>query len=516
MSRPAWRHATALAAVTVLATATVVPAAPPAPPAPGNADPDVAVSHVLVRVRPGVTLIEMAGGRPVFADAVRDATPAGRRDRRQLAAALERRGVRGVEPALHRRPDRAAPGSRLDRTYRVLLPPGADPRAVVAELATHATRIEHAEVDVLGEVADTVPDDSAFGEQWGLRNTGQSVGGTPGTPGADVDAVRAWDLTTGSPSIVLAVLDSGVDPHVEIAARMLPGWNFPSGNADTSDSCNHGTHVTGIAAAAGNNAAGIAGMAWTVQILPMRVINGCAGATSADLADGLVAATDAGADVINISMQFPGSTQVMLDAVRYAADARVIVVAAAGNFGGTVAFPGRYPETIAVGATTNLDVPWPGTNPGEEVDVAAPGWNIWSLTVDGEGGSGYEYKSGTSMATPFVSGLACLMKSIDSRLDTDEAREILAATATDISLPGEDVYTGAGRIEAYEALVMTQDLADRGDANLDGAVDVADLLLILAAWGPCPAPPAACPGDFDDSGVVDVTDLTEVLDRWDG
>ncbi len=268
----------------------------------------------------------------------------------------------------------------------------------------------------------------------------------------------------------------------------------------------------GIAAATGNNTIGIAGVNWAVWVMPVRVLNGCNG-TESPLADGIIYATDHGADVINMSLQFADGTNYLHDAVTYGYMSGVVLVAAAGNFGfsGGVAFPARWDETIAVAATDNQDQRWSGSNQGPQLTVAAPGVNVWSLF----GSANYAFKTGTSMATPHVSVLATLMLSLDGSLTPDEVRDILQATADDVDAPGFDNNTGFGRINANAALLeVLAGISIPGDLDGDGTVSVLDLLALLAAWGPCPDPPEECPADLDLDDSVGILDLLTLLAYW--
>ncbi|MHC4142844.1 MAG: hypothetical protein ACYSUF_13610, partial [Planctomycetota bacterium] len=133
----------------------------------------------------------------------------------------------------------------LDRYYRLETPPGTDTPGLVAQLSRLPAQVERPELDGIGGVAGTIPDDPNFGLQWGLLNDGQSVGGAAGLIGADINVSPAWDIVTGDPGLVLAVLDAGMNEHVEIADRMIPGRNVAADpdNNDTSDVCiSHGTH----------------------------------------------------------------------------------------------------------------------------------------------------------------------------------------------------------------------------------------------------------------------------------
>ena len=378
----------------------------------------------------------------------------------------------------------------LDRTYVIEFPAGTDGHAVTAALAAFAEDIEHVELDAVGSVAQFIPDDPDFDQQYAMHNTGATVGGTTGTADADIDAPEAWAIHTGDDgSVVIAIIDTGVIPHADFASRMVTGVNTVDGEdpTDTRDGCLHGTHVAGIAAAGGDNALGIAGVSWGAHIMPVRVFAGCSG-SAADTAEGIVWAVDNGADICNISLQFCTGTDVLRDAVNYAHDNNVLVVSAAGNANidcgarSFIIFPARYENSMAISATTNRDDLASFSKLGAELDVAAPGDRIWSTFarrfcenagnngstcfVDAHCTSGgtcsgfdstYTFLSGTSMATPCVSGLAALIKSfaksMSLTLTGDELRTIIRDQADDLGEIGWDSSFGYGRVNAHSSLV---------------------------------------------------------------
>ncbi len=472
-----------------------------------------ATTHVVVTLPPGVEPATHAQGaitlraRGVGAGLTPD----------PVAAALAQWNVNSITPVFENGFANAALAAQLglDRRYRVNVPAGTNTPQMVAQLVAFGDVIERCELDGVGGTAATIPGDSDFGLQWSLLNTGQSVQGSLGTPGADVGATAAWDITTGDPDIVLAVLDAGMDPHVDLVKRMIPGRNVAASpdNDDTSDVCiSHGTHVAGIAAASGDNDEGIAGVDWAVQIMPVRVLNSCAG-TESQLAEGLIWATDHGADVINMSLQYYTGTQTLLDAVAYAHAAGVIMVAAAGNNEGcpappgtAVAYPARWSQTIAVAATNNQDLRAGLSNCGPQIDLAAPGQGIWSLRdiVD------YQYLTGTSMAAPHVAGAITLLLSLDGSVTKEAALKLLQDTALDIELPGPDVKTGAGRLDVHAAMAAVQSSGCPWDLDDSNSVDAADFLELIAQWGTNPVGPP----DFDGNGNVDVVDFLTLLESW--
>jgi len=468
--------------------------------------PDVAggyaSTHVIVRAR--------AGFAPVMADRK---APNQRRD--LFAATLERFQVAAIRPVFENgfADPQLARRIGLDRYYRLETPPGTDTPGLVAQLSRLPAQVERAELDGIGGVAGTIPDDPDFGLQWGLLNGGQTVGGVAGLTGADINVSPAWDIVTGDPDLVLAVLDAGMDAHVEIADRMIPGRNVAADpdNNDTGDVCiSHGTHVAGIAAANADNAVGIAGVDWSCRIMPVRVLNSCSGPESY-VAEGIIWATDNGADVINMSLQYYTGTPVLHDAVLYAYAQGKVMIAASGNSGActvySMAYPARWPETIAVGAINNVDERASFSNCGPELDVVAPGERVWSLNNS----VSYKYLDGTSMATPHVSGTVNLMKTLDPELTADEIKLILQTTAADIGDPGFDNETGFGRVDAYAALLEVR--AGLADLDGNGVVDITDFLWLLGYWGPCPSGPG-CIGDIDRDGNVGVSDFLIMLAVW--
>ena len=393
----------------------------------------------------------------------------------------------------------------LDRWIRIQLEPGTD-RSLFLDALKNLPHVQHAELDALGGLAGA-PDDPFFVEQWGLENTGQFVGGSGGFAGADINVNGAWDITTGSDEIVVATLDSGAFPHVELDDRVLQGRNIPNGTDDGIDVCaSHGTHVAGIIAAKGGNASGIAGVSWNASILPVVVVDPCSGPESWP-ADGLVWAVDYGADVVNMSLQYTSGTEYFRDAVLYASSLDVPMIAATGNSDGPIAYPAAWDEVIAVGAMTHQDVRWSSSNYGPEIDLVAPGYEIQSTLLI----NAYGTKSGTSFAAPHVSGVVALLLSIDPDLSNDEIREILTLSARDISLVGFDTATGNGCLDATAALEILVPPVPDADLNQDGIVDGVDLLRILSFWGSC----AGCPEDLNGNLVVEGEDLLILLSQWD-
>lgn len=265
------------------------------------------------------------------------------------------------------------------------------------------------------------------------------------------DLPNAWSIATGQPSTVVAVLDSGVQSdHPDLKGKVLPGYDFFDGKSDTSDTVGHGTAVAGIIAARGNDNIGIAGVAWNVDILPVKVGN-ADGAPVSVIAQGIFYAVDHGAAVINLSLGSDTPSATLEGAIQYAYSHNVVVVAAAGNTPDAASFPASYADTISVGAATNAgDNVASFSSKISRVDLSAPGVNILSTYWDSSDGNTWALVSGTSFATPMVSGTVALMHSVDPNLTVEQIRSILTGT-TRQTLPANQ-GGGAGLLDSAAAL----------------------------------------------------------------
>ncbi|TVR12383.1 MAG: tandem-95 repeat protein [Planctomycetota bacterium] len=269
------------------------------------------------------------------------------------------------------------------------------------------------------------PDDPEFPVQWGLHNTGQeslSDNNPPGTPGADIDAKRAWELTDGSSAVIIAVVDTGVDyAHEDLAANMWNnpdpdapdrhGYDFYDDDPSPMDSNGHGTHVAGTIGAIGNNGIGVTGVNWQCQIMALRIF-GPEGTTASKAADALHYAVDNGAHIVNNSWGGTSYSPLLRAAVEYGNDNNVLMVMAAGNTSNdndiTPIWPASldFPNVISVAATNRNDHLARFSNFGQSsVHLAAPGVEIVSTFP----GNDYRQGSGTSMAAPHVTGVAGLL-----------------------------------------------------------------------------------------------------------
>jgi thermitase len=295
-----------------------------------------------------------------------------------------------------------------------------------------------------------LPNDTRYSEQWAHPM---------------INSPAAWEITTGNPEVIIAVLDTGVDlAHSEFQGRLVPGFNYISGG-EPQDDQGHGTHVAGIAAATGNNAEGVAGMAWQVKIMPVKVLDASGSGSHAGIAAGMTWAVDHGARIINLSLGGTQATLTLQNAVQYVTGKGALIVASAGNCGDPLTYyrnnctvqnqpvyPAAYGEVFAVAATTSWDGIASYSNQGSYVDIAAPGDAILSTRLNG----GYTPGSGTSQAAPFVAGLAALLWSMDSNLSAHEIEEVIESTAVDKGLAGFDIAFGHGRIDAFSATTATQ------------------------------------------------------------
>jgi len=285
------------------------------------------------------------------------------------------------------------------------------------------------------------PNDPYWDYQWNMRL---------------IRAHQAWDITTGTSAITVAIIDTGVDRyHPEFYGRIVQGWDFVNNDPYPDDDHWHGTHVAGIAAAQGNNSRGVAGVAWNVKIMPLKVLDYSGDGTYANLAAAIVWAADRGVKVLNMSLGGDESSKVLADAVDYAYRKGCLMVAAAGNERtNQVFYPAAYTQVIAVSAVNYYSGTAWYSNYGPEIEVAAPGgdggYSIPS-TVPGWYGY-YTYAIGTSMATPHVAGLAALLWSANPSLTAAQVRYCITSTAVDLGNPGRDWYYGYGVIDAAEAL----------------------------------------------------------------
>lgn len=273
-------------------------------------------------------------------------------------------------------------------------------------------------------------------------------------------APEAWEYTKGNSNIVIAVVDTGLNMnHPEFAGRIASGYDFINNDDDPTDDNGHGTHTSGIIGAAVGNGIGSAGICPQCQIMPVKVLNQNNAGTWSSVAKGILFATDNGARVINLSLGAAVSSQTLEDAISYAQAHDVLIVAAAGNMGVDRDFyPAALDGVIAVSATDAQDRHWSLSNFGDYIDIAAPGYAIFSTYHDlNNYYDGYNYMSGTSMAAPFVAGLAGLLLSQETNRTPADILKLITSTADKMSGSIDDLYFGHGRINIARALAIGSD-----------------------------------------------------------
>jgi subtilisin family serine protease len=314
--------------------------------------------------------------------------------------------------------------------------------------------IEFAERDGIARAA-FVPNDAyvTSGREWHL---------------AKIQAPQAWDTTAGAADVVVAILDSGINAaHPDLARRVLPGYDFVSNDSDPSDDFGHGTAVAGVVVAAGNNRIGVAGVAWRCAVLPVKVVNSSGFASYSALAQGIRYAVDQGARVINISIAGDSPSSTLQEAINYAWNSNVVIVAAAGNNANDVLqYPAACDHVVAVSATEPDDSLASFSSFGSSITLSAPGDNIW--TTQSDLSRRYGSWRGTSFASPVVAGVAALAVSANPSLSNTQLVSLLEATADDRGAAGYDVAFGFGRVNAFRALtVATGGSVPASEPNLD-------------------------------------------------
>ncbi|MBM4014150.1 MAG: peptidase S8 [Planctomycetes bacterium] len=311
----------------------------------------------------------------------------------------------------------------------VKLPAGVTPEQAVAFYG-RLPEVEFAEPNHLA-YAVHIPNDTSWSSQYGPTK---------------IRCEQAWDIQKGDANVVIAIVDTGVDKnHNDLQAKLVAGYDFVSNDSDPDDGNGHGTHCAGIAAAVTDNALGVAGVAINCRIMPIRVLNNFGSGSNSDIANGINWAADNGAKVVSLSLGGTAKSSTLEQAVNYAWNKGVVVVAAAGNNGNTTKFyPAAYGNCIAVAATDRNDKRASFSTHGSWVDVAAPGVGIYS-TYDG---NGYRSLDGTSMACPHVAGLAGLIWSHVGPYETNRAvRERIQYTGDDVG-----TFVTSGRVNAENAL----------------------------------------------------------------
>jgi len=357
----------------------------------------------------------------------------------------------------------------------VSLPAGMTVESALKEF-NQSEDILYAQPNYEVRALSTFPNDTRFNELWGMHNTGQSGG----TAHADIDAPEAWDITTGSGEIIVAVIDTGVDyTHPDLAANMwvnqaeyygtsgvdddgngyiddIYGYDFCNNDGNPMDDHYHGTHCAGTIGAIGNNGQGVAGVCWHVKVMAIKFLNSGGSGYTDDAIASVQYSILMGAKLSSNSWGGGGYSQGLKDAIDAAGAAGMLFVAAAGNDGGNNDTYSHYPSNytseslISVMATDKYDNKSSFSNYGPvSVDIGAPGSDILSC----QPGNRYQYLSGTSMATPHISGACALVWSMNPALSNTEVKDILLQTV-DKTLTGKCV--SEGRLNLYNAILETK------------------------------------------------------------
>jgi subtilisin family serine protease/C1A family cysteine protease len=302
-----------------------------------------------------------------------------------------------------------------------------------------------------GSGGQVIPNDPYFSYLYGLHNTGQ----TGGTADADIDAPEAWTLTTGSSSVIVAVVDTGVDyNHPDLASNCVTGYNAITGTTNPMDDHGHGTHCAGTIAGIGNNGAGVAGVTWNTKIMPLKFLDSSGSGYTSDAIEAFAWGYAHGARIFSNSWGGDGTDYALQDAINSYPDALFICAAGNSNVNTDTSpqSPSALPNAniLAVAATDSNDNKASFSNYGPTtVDVGAPGVSILS-TYPVSSGS-YAWMSGTSMATPHVAGLAALVKAAFPSSSAIQIKQtIMGSVDLKSSLSGKCV-TG-GRVNAYKAI----------------------------------------------------------------
>ena len=366
----------------------------------------------------------------------------------------------------------------LGNGFFSLATPGAARHAVL-DWAAHTKGVARLEPDLAIRTA-SLPNDQLLSSQWSLHNTGQYAG----TVGNDINVAQAWSLTTGSRSVVVAVIDSGIDiAHPDLAANIwtnpnevagsavdgdrngyvddIHGWNFVDNNNQPTDSYGHGTHVAGIIGAVGNNRIGVTGIDWQVSLLPLKVQDsrgiGYTSAVIKAINYVTMMRRDHGINIVAVNASWQsaaGYSVVVQEAIRAMGDAGVTFIAAAGNEASNndaiPRYPASYalPNVISVGALSTTNTLASMSSYGiTTVDLAAPGSLIQSTFPGGT----YGILSGTSMATPQVTGVVALLAAAKPGITVAEVRAAILGTTTPVASLAGKVVTG-GRLNAGAAV----------------------------------------------------------------
>jgi subtilisin family serine protease len=311
---------------------------------------------------------------------------------------------------------------------RVLTVPPARTDQALESLARNP-HVDYVERDAIAEATAITPNDPYWSKQWGTVKTATNT---------------AWETTTGSSSVVIAELDTGVDfAHPDLQGAFVAGYDFVNRDSNPADDNGHGTMVAGVLAARANNGVGVAGQCWTCSIMPVKVLSSSGSGSYSNVASGITWAADHGAKVLNMSLGGSSASSTLASAVDYAWSKGVLVVAAAGNNGtSSLNYPGAYDPAIAVAGSDSRDGRYSWSSYGSWVELAAPGCDYTTT----QGGS-YSAPCGTSFASPMTAGIAGLLASAKPGVSNATLRSTLLNTADPVGS-----WVANGRVNAARAM----------------------------------------------------------------
>ncbi len=398
----------------------------------------------------------------------------------------------------------------LMRWIRIVLPEDSDVESALVQLR-QISDVQIAQPNRVFHL-DYVPNDPQIGQQWAL---------------GDIHAFAAWDHQRGNKSVLVAVIDTGIDyNHPDLAPNLwinsgedingnnvfdsgdinnidddgngfvddVRGWdftdapNYPDGgdylqrDNDPMDEMGHGTAVAGIIAAVADNGIGIAGLAYNCQVMNVRAFTSGGNGEEDDVASAILYAIANGAQIINMSWGDVFVSRVIDDVIRFAASEGIVLVASAGNSStDQIHYPSGFEGTISVGATDENDNLAGFSNYGPSVDLVAPGVNILSTSLNGT----FNLVNGTSFSAPYVSAAAALLLSDDKNATPDAVRGTLLDSADDLGTPGWDNYYGAGRLNVAKALSRhLYSIVEITSPHLDEGLSAGPVEIRGSAWSP--------------------------------
>jgi subtilisin family serine protease len=461
----------------------------PEPPSSPSLEGSFIPDQILIGLKPGLAPAnlapQMTGGKLGIASL----DSLNQRHRVQQVSAL----FNDIEPG-----DLIAARLGLNGVFKLTLPPGTDIFAAIAEYQADPS-VAYAEPNRIYRATE-IPNDTDFSKQWNLHNTGQ----TGGKADADIDAPEAWDLQKGKPSVMIAIVDTGVDyNHPELTGgrvRIDLDRDFINNDNDAMDDHGHGTYCAGIAAASTNNARGIAGICQGCQILPVKVLDSEGSGDAESVSKGIQYAAQAGAKVISMSLGYPaecGCSRTVALTINYAYESGSLLIAASGNeyIKSMLSYPAASPRVLSVGASDHKDLEADFSNRSPALDIMAPGKDIYSLNRN----NSYRSASGTSAAAPHVSGVAGLVWSTRPELTNAQVWYILYHSADNF------LITGAASTVLDQALIV--EIPQQPEAVSRLFIPVAAKsrftfgrlnaykALTFSSPGSFYAPPDTCPGE---------------------